>query len=277
MDANSVKLKSQLSILQREYDQLHRDFLDLEYKYNSLLNTEDKEDGSSRNGVMTQLARTVESLYGENLYTDIKIKLCSKTIDAHKLILHARSGYWSTNGELDSTKELDWSDMAEETASGLLQWLYTDKIDIKDEQLALALLEMSYKLQLPKLLSICEKSLIASVNVNNCVRYYCNAENVRAEKLLSFCSELISLYWNDLNPQDFANMSQSLLYKILHSKTKYPLHAAIRLLRMDVVQQYLNENKDNVRWNNELGFEEFYSFYSSHILLDIFSGCIVYF
>lgn len=41
-------------------------------------------------------------------------------------------------------------------------------------------------------------------------------------------------------------MPGSLLYKLLQTKSKYPLHAAVRLKREDVVFLYLVENNSGV-------------------------------
>lgn len=41
-------------------------------------------------------------------------------------------------------------------------------------------------------------------------------------------------------------MPGSLLYKLLQTKSKYPLHAAVRLMREDVVFLYLVEHNAEV-------------------------------
>lgn len=43
-------------------------------------------------------------------------------------------------------------------------------------------------------------------------------------------------------------MPGSLLYKLLQTKSKYPLHAAVRLMREDVVFLYLVENNSGVSY-----------------------------
>lgn len=50
----------------------------------------------------------------------------------------------------------------------------------------------------------------------------------------------------DLTGEDFKEMPGSLLYKLLQTKSKYPLHAAVRLMREDVVFLYLVENNAEV-------------------------------
>lgn len=95
-------------------------------------------------------------------------------------------------------------------------------------------------------MGLCERALVSSVNVRTCVRFYCVAEDVGAFNLQEYCSGLISTHWDDLTPQDFEHMSGPLLYKMLKSKTKFPLHAAVRLLREDVVFLCLVENDKSV-------------------------------
>lgn len=87
---------------------------------------------------------------------------------------------------------------------------------------------------------------MSSVNVRSCVAFYCVAEEVGAANLLEYCSSIISIHWDELLPQDFVHMSGALLYKMLKSKTKFPLHAAIRLRREDVVFLCLVENEGTV-------------------------------
>ncbi|XP_020808760.1 rabankyrin-5-like, partial [Drosophila serrata] len=143
---------------------------------------------------------------------------------------------------LDKVKELDWSDLKEDVVLALLRWIYTDLIDFHHDGLTLDVLKASHRFGLPALLGLCERTLITSVGVRSCVRFYCVAEEVSATTLLEYCSSLISTYWDDLTTQDFEHMSGPLLYKMLKNKTKYPLHAAVRLLREDVVFLCIVEN-----------------------------------
>lgn len=141
---------------------------------------------------------------------------------------------------------LDWSDLDADVGFALLRWIYTDVVDLQHDSLALDLLKTSHHFKLPGLMGLCERALVSSVSVRSCVRFYCVAEDVGASNLLEYCSGLISTHWDDLTPQDFEHMSGPLLYKMLKSKTKHPLHAAVRLLREDVVFLCLVENDGSV-------------------------------
>jgi len=41
----------------------------------------------------------------------------------------------------------------------------------------------------------CEKALMASVNVKNCVKFYTTADEIGAHTLKEHCSSLISAHW----------------------------------------------------------------------------------
>lgn len=228
---------------------------------------------------VSRLVVTVASLYGRKVrplaqifcwnpinkfiffqvYSDISIKLKDKTMPAHKFVLNARSEEWSEDS-LAGLDELDWSDLEADAGLALLRWIYMDVVDLQHDALALNLLKVSHRFKLPGLMGLCERALVSSVNVRTCVKFYCVAEDVGAANLLEYCSGLISTHWDDLTNQDFEHMSGPLLYKMLKSKTKYPLHASVRLLREDVVFLCLVENDGSV--STKFGFFYLYGNFS---------------
>lgn len=223
----------------------------MERKYNeAIVSTSDPESTGEFSSFVSRLALTTASLYGRSIYSDLNIKTNSNgtIMPAHKFVLHARSDKWR-NEALATAKELDWSDLDEDIATALLRWIYTDIIDLQHDRLTLGLLKVAHRFSLPGLLGLCERALVASVGVRSCVRFYCVAEEVGAASLLEYCSGIISTHWDDLTAQDFEHMSGPLLYKMLKSKTKYPLHSAVRLLREDVVCLCLAENSNSVSDN----------------------------
>lgn len=136
--------------------------------------------------------------------------------------------------------------MDAEVGQTLLRWVYTDVVDLQHDVLSLGLLRAAHRFRLPGLMGLCERALVASVGVRTCIRFYCVAEEVGASTLQDYCSTLISTNWDDLTTQDFDHMSSQLLFKMLKSKTKQPLHAAVRLLRSDTVLLCLNESVSEI-------------------------------
>uniref|UniRef100_A0A1I8PJR7 BTB domain-containing protein n=1 Tax=Stomoxys calcitrans TaxID=35570 RepID=A0A1I8PJR7_STOCA len=243
--ATLQKLEQHLTLLKEEYTKLQRGYADLERKYSKAVATTDLEGAGEFSSFVSRLVLTVASLYGRTVYSDLKIKMRTKIMPAHKFVLHARSEDWRED-VLSDVEELDWSDMEEDISMALLRWIYMDVVELQHDHLSLGLLKASHRFHLPGLLGLCERALVASVGVRSCVRFYCVAEEVGAASLLDYCSGLISTHWDDLTPQDFEHMSGPLLFKMLKNKTKYPLHAAIRLLREDVVFLCLVENDGKV-------------------------------
>ena len=83
-------------------------------------------------------------------------------------------------------------------------------------------------------------------SVSNCIRFYATAHEINATKLAEHCSQLITSNWEKFSYQDFVSLSAELVYQMLKSKAKHPLHSAIRLKREDVVFLYL------IEFNSEL-------------------------
>jgi len=236
-----------LALLKEEYTKLQRSYVELERKYNEAVALTDNATAEEYSSFVSRLALTASSLHGRSIYSDLSIKtnVSGRLLPAHKFVLHARSEKWR-NEVLASAKELDWSDLDEDIATALLRWIYTDIVDLQHDRLTLGLLRVAHRFSLPALLGLCERALVASVGVRSCVRFYCVAEEVGAATLLEYCSGIISTHWDDLTPQDFEHMSGPLLFKMLKNKTKYPLHAAVKLFRDDVVFLCLVENDNAV-------------------------------
>ncbi|KAG7268988.1 hypothetical protein CRUP_004259 [Coryphaenoides rupestris] len=84
---------------------------------------------------------------------------------------------------------------------------------------------------------------MSSVNVRNCIRFYQTAEELEASTLMKLlrgdhrqplgeeprccCCRLRPSgvnHLDDLRKEDFSTMSAQLLYKMIKSKTEFPLH-----------------------------------------------------
>ncbi|KRK02551.1 rabankyrin-5 isoform X1 [Drosophila yakuba] len=242
-EASSV-LKMENNLASDEYTKLQHNYAELERKYNENIATSGN-NGSGLTSFLSRLSLTVSSLFGKNTYADIYIRSHSKVFSAHKIVLHARSEQWG-NDLLSNIQELDWSDLNEEVVSSLLRWIYTDLIDLEHDGLALDLLRAAHRFGLPSLLGLCERALVTSVGLRSCIRFYCVAEEVGASTLLERCSSIISTHWNELTTQDFQHMSGPLLFEMLKTQTKHPLHAAVRLLREDVVSLCIEKYGDSL-------------------------------
>ncbi|XP_066551312.1 rabankyrin-5 isoform X2 [Amia ocellicauda] len=196
---------------------------------------------STSDSFISRLLAIVAELYQQDQYSDLKVKVGGKTYSAHKFVLAARSEVWSL-ANLASTTELDLSDAKPEVAMAMLRWAYTDELELKEDDVFLTdLMKLANRFQLQLLRERCEKGVMSSVNVRNCIRFYQTAEELSAATLMNYCAEIIASHWDDLRKEDFSSMSAQLLYKMIKSKTEFPLHKAIKVEREDVVFLYLIE------------------------------------
>lgn len=233
------KLQQHLSLLREQYVRLQERYTALEQQH--AIATAGCQSPEGEDSFVTRLLRFVANLYDKEKYSDMIVRLSSRDIRAHRFVLAARSDSWgvSTLAEVDN---LDWTGLDEEVGEALLRWVYTDQVTLpKDHTFILNLMRAAASFSLVPLMKRCEKALIGSVAVRNCVRLYTTADEIGAETLRDHCSTLISTHWNDFTPEDFSHMTAPLLYTMFKSKTSHPLHAAIRLQREDVVFLFLIE------------------------------------
>jgi len=234
-----AKLEKHLMLLRQEYVKLQKTLAETE-KRCTLLAAQAKKE-SSNESFISRLLTIVADLYEQEQYSDLKIKVGGKHINAHKFVLAARSDSWSL-ATLSSTEELDLSDANPEVTRTMLRWIYTDELEFREDDVFLTeLMKLANRFQLQLLRERCEKSVMSLVNVRNCIRFYQTAEELSASTLMNYCAEIIASHWDDLRKEDFSSMSAQLLYKMIKSKTEYPLHKAIKVEREDVVFLYLIE------------------------------------
>ncbi|OAD58199.1 Ankyrin repeat and FYVE domain-containing protein 1 [Eufriesea mexicana] len=227
------KWQQHLSLLREQYINLCNTNTELQREY--AIVTANKQN----TGFIGRLLTTIASLYNQHRYSDVIIKLIDREIPAHKFVLSARTDFFG-DSMLAEVTILDWTYLDPNIGLVLLKWIYTGKVS--QDNLTLDLMKAASNFQLSELVEQCEKYLIGIVGLKDCVQLYAAAEELSAQKLKEHCSSLISAHWEDLTGEDFKEMPGSLLYKLLQTKSKYPLHAAIRLMREDVVFLYLVEN-----------------------------------
>lgn len=97
-----AKLQQHLALLKEEYTKLQAHCTEVEKKYNLAAAS---AGDLSETSFIARLLMTVATLYNRELYSDISIKLQSKTIPAHKFVLNARSDDFNEEA-LKNVKEL---------------------------------------------------------------------------------------------------------------------------------------------------------------------------
>uniref|UniRef100_A0A914VW71 BTB domain-containing protein n=1 Tax=Plectus sambesii TaxID=2011161 RepID=A0A914VW71_9BILA len=246
------KVQKHLELLREEHLQLQNRYYDLQRRYDvlsaaantnaSVSNGEHTTDKALKPSFVHKLMSTVAELYDKDLYSDITIHVDGHQLRAHRFVLASRSDFWGV-ADLSMVDRLEFTGMPYNIGCTLLKWVYTDQLDAKlGDSYILELMRAAQRFQLDSLLHRCEMLLVGRLDISNCVKFYQFADSLDMEKLKEKCSDLLAARWDDFKWEDFMEMSAQLLYKMLQSRAKYPLHSAIRLRREDVVFLYLIEH-----------------------------------
>ena len=125
---------------------------------------------------MAKLLETTAGLYDNPTYSDVTIRLATASeggdeegdkIHCHKFILSIRNKDWA------KADVLDWRGLDPGVAHTVAKWVYTNRVDFdgKDDGFVLSLMRKAKEFGLPDLMATCQESLLASVQVHNCIRY----------------------------------------------------------------------------------------------------------
>ncbi|ELK03728.1 Ankyrin repeat and FYVE domain-containing protein 1 [Pteropus alecto] len=141
-----AKLEKHLMLLRQEYVKLQKKLAETEKRCTLLAAQANKENSSE--SFISRLLTIVADLYEQEQYSDLKIKVGGRHINAHKFVLAARSDSWSL-ANLSSTKELDLSDANPEVTMTMLRWIYTDELEFKEDDVFLTeLMKLANRFQL---------------------------------------------------------------------------------------------------------------------------------
>uniref|UniRef100_A0A5S6QC69 BTB domain-containing protein n=1 Tax=Trichuris muris TaxID=70415 RepID=A0A5S6QC69_TRIMR len=193
-----------------------------------------------------RLLSTARELFESEKLSDMTVILDGRKIPCHRFVFVARSDYWSVNN-LAKVSTLEFEGLPYDTGHTLLKWVYTDEVDVKlGDWMILDLVHAAKRFNLHQLIQRCERLLISSLNVNNCVKFYKCALDLNAEKLLETTSHYIVSLLGNIPRESFDQLGSAALHGLLESKFKFPLHAAISLRREDVVRLCVNEHSDRL-------------------------------
>lgn len=118
-----------------------------------------------------------------------------------------------------------------------LRWLYTDYVELLDfyaddddddedgdgVEDTISMFKASRYYELPTLFERCERAILDRVVVTSCVKFHNVATEVGSTPILNLCQQMITSYWNGLEPQDFRQMDcDSSLCEMEVSILQYP-------------------------------------------------------
>jgi len=134
-------------------------------------------------------------------YSDIKIRVGGKILNAHRIILYTRSPHFRQMfdcGMIESTqKEINIPDERSQTFLALLNYIYSTNYT-PNEDTVVDLLSLANAYNMPHLLQICEKYLEGEMNEENVVEFLSFSALHNATQLFHYCITYVAKNWKKM-------------------------------------------------------------------------------
>jgi len=138
------------------------------------------------------------------LFGNVTFKIRDQEIKSHKVFLCTRTEYFYAMFDrkmLESQSNCiyigDDNDITSEAVQAMLDFLYTDNLDI-DVNVAIELLPLASQYNLIRCVDLCENIVMKGVEIDTVVYVLQLAKLHNATKLVQFCSNIISVHWGQV-------------------------------------------------------------------------------
>ncbi|XP_072936735.1 BTB/POZ domain-containing protein 6-A-like [Epargyreus clarus] len=150
-------------------------------------------------------------------WSDCSFSVSGKKFKAHKLILGISSPVFEAMfyGPLSSSDDISITDIEPEIFQLLLNYIYTDKVEITSIDEAYELLYVSRKYLLENLTEICISYIQSNMTVDNIVTILNYPDYMQDNKLLTSSLKLFCIHANYVLQENLKNISISCMQKIL--------------------------------------------------------------
>jgi len=124
---------------------------------------------------------------------------------AHTIILSTRAVFFAKTFEHHmqekQEKRVTIKDLDSAAVKGLLEFMYTDEVS-NITQLAVKLLPKADEYDIPRMKSMCEKSMATELNSENAAEFLLLADMHHASQLRAAASHFIATHWKDVKTTD---------------------------------------------------------------------------
>ncbi|GFW28212.1 protein roadkill [Trichonephila clavipes] len=167
----------------------------------------------------------LENLYEDRTFSDINLKIGTKTFPVHRLVLGLRSPVFKAMFTRDLTqKDIEIYDLEADTLLKLLSYIYTNTIDELNWEYALKLYQAAKEYQIPSLKQKCSVFLKGNVDPSRACSVLLLAYENHDEELIGFVQEFISDHdteimhsdeWEELKRKNFQLAFETLQFLYL--------------------------------------------------------------
>ena len=169
----------------------------------------------------SSLIENMRKIINKDIFSDVIFEVEGKQIYAHKAILVAQCEHFKamfTSGMKESTQtKIEIKDWSYSSYNHMMEYLYTGCIQDFNPTIGLEVIGLADSLGLENLKSLCENTLIHSVDNENVVALLMDAHQFSALELKKFCMSYVVKNFADVQlTQGFESLEQvpSLLMEV---------------------------------------------------------------
>jgi len=159
----------------------------------------------------------LENGFAQQNYSDVTFFIEGNQLSAHKVILYARCSYFKKmfdSGMLESQqKQIQIPHEKYQTFSGLLQYIYSNRVDLRDDNVV-DILCLANAYGMPRLVELCERFLQNNIS-ENASELLSLAEHHQAKQLFEFCIDFCAKHWDKLPQKLKSKLSETYQNKII--------------------------------------------------------------
>ncbi|RVE45147.1 hypothetical protein evm_010170 [Chilo suppressalis] len=195
--------------------------------------------------MQTNLYERVKKLLVSYEWSDCCFTICGQTFKAHKLILGISSPVFEAMfyGPLSSNRDIEITDIEPEIFQLLINYIYTDQVEISSIEQAFELLYASKKYILEHLTNVCITYIQTNISVDNVIEILNYPDYLQDQHLVSFAIKLFCEHANYLLDEYLECISFSCMKNILESDD-------INIKEVDLIKKFFLWTKYYFKQNN---------------------------
>lgn len=172
----------------------------------------------------SSLKKDLRGLLDDSLFSDVTFILDNKSqFKAHKAILASRCEVFK-NMLMSSMKEglineIEIKDTSPDVFKNLINYIYTDEVQLHDITMAVNLLIEANKYNLSRLKNICEMTIVKVLDIDNVIDLLHLSDIHEASELRSICLDYAVQHFDVVTKRkDFEKLSKLTILEILQRK-----------------------------------------------------------
>lgn len=179
-------------------------------------------EDSGRQSAAKNYTYGFESMWKSGKFSDFAITVESKEFRVHKLVLAVQSRrFYEMFEDVYDIQSMKIRDISASAVEEFLHFLYTGKLLTSGETNVLELFQLSSKMKVPALKSICEQMILENLNDSNAFKIFSLGHSYNSDDLKSAAFKEIKEVFRDNNIDESLMNHPDNLKELLEAKNTY--------------------------------------------------------